>query len=179
VSLKFEKQTKSAIKECYSVVQPRIIFAIKKILPSIYKDHVPTTQQSMVVYQYVCRCDCRYVGQTSLRLQDRINQHIPKSIHNNQKPTKILPKRNCKEKINTTKPPQCDSAITAGLHLLQNKQCANNYNDQQFSILTRARSAFHLSALEATYIKTLKLFCLFQFYVARRNSSILYKFLTS
>jgi len=87
-------------------------------------------------------------------LQDRINQHIPKSIRNNQKPTKILPKRNCKEKINTTKPPQCDSAI--GLHLLQNKQCAIIYNDQQFSILARARTAFHLSALEATYIKTVK-----------------------
>jgi len=28
VSLKFEKQTKSAIKECYSAVQPRIIFSI-------------------------------------------------------------------------------------------------------------------------------------------------------
>jgi len=32
----------------------------------------------------------------------------------------------------------------------------NTYNDQQFSILTRTRSAFHLLALEATYIKTLK-----------------------
>jgi len=108
----------------------------------------------MVVYQYVCRCDCQYMGRTSLRLQDRINQHILKSICNNKKPIKILPKRNCKEKINTTKPLQCDSAI--GLHLLQNKQCASIYNDQQFSILARARSAFCLSALEATYIKTLK-----------------------
>jgi len=43
---------------------------------------------------------------------------IQKSIRNNQKPTKIFPKRNCKEKINTIKPPQCDLAI--GLHLLQN-----------------------------------------------------------
>jgi len=58
-----------------------------------------------------------------------------------------------KQKINTTKSPQCDSAI--GIHL-QNKKCANNYNDQQFSILARARIAFHLPALEATCIKTLK-----------------------
>jgi len=115
---------------------------------------VPTTQQSMVVYQYVCRCDCRYVSRTSLRLQDRINQHIPKSIQKNQKPTKILPKRNYKEKINTTKLPQCDSAI--GLNLFQNKQCANSYNYQQFSFLARARSTFYLSVLESTYIKTLK-----------------------
>jgi len=105
-------------------------------------------------YQYVCRCDCRYVDRTSLRLQDRINEHNPKSIRNNQKPTKILPKRNCKEKINTTKHLQCVSVI--GLHLLLNKQCANNYNNQQFSILTRARIVCHLSALEATNNKTLK-----------------------
>jgi len=51
VSLKFEKQTKYAIKECYSTVQPRIIFSTKKFLLSIYKDHMPTNQQSMVVYQ--------------------------------------------------------------------------------------------------------------------------------
>jgi len=50
VSLKFEKQTKSAIKECYNAVQPRIMFSTKKILPSIYKDHVPTTQQSIWSY---------------------------------------------------------------------------------------------------------------------------------
>ena len=144
----------SAIEDCYRAVQPRIIFSTKKILPAIYKDNVPTTQQSMVVYQYVCRCDCRYVGRTTLRLQDRIKPHVPKTIRNKQIPIKILPKRKCKENTKTTKVPQCDSAI--GLHLLQNKDCASNYNDQQFSILSRARSTFHLSALEATYIKTLK-----------------------
>jgi len=42
------------------------------------------------------------------------------------------------------------------------------YNDPQFFILTRARHAFHLSALEATYIKTVK-----AFYVATKNSSLL------
>jgi len=35
-------------------------------------------------------------------------------------------------------------------------------NDKQFSILARARSAFHLSALEVTYIKTLKPKCTLQ-----------------
>jgi len=117
---------------------------------------------------------------TSLRLQDRINQHISKSISNNQKPTKIFSKQNCKEKINTHKHPQCDSAIGLHLlllqcgfskldyttkvilHLLQNKECTNHYNHQQFSILARARSAFHLSALEATYIKTFKSILCFQ-----------------
>ena len=98
MSLKFEKQVKSNVKNCFSAVEPRVIFQTRKILPSIYKDVVPTTQQSLVVYQYVCRCDCRYVGRTSLRLQERITQHIPKSIRNKEKPTKLLPRRNCKTK---------------------------------------------------------------------------------
>jgi len=50
---------------------------------------------SMVVYQYVCCCDWRYVGRNTLRLQDRINQ--TKSSCNKQIPTKILSKRKCKE----------------------------------------------------------------------------------
>ena len=58
ISLNFEKQTKIAINRCYQAVEPRIIFTTRKILPAIHKDVLPSLQQSMVVYQYVCRCDC-------------------------------------------------------------------------------------------------------------------------
>ena len=91
ISLNFEKQTKIAINRCYQAVEPRIIFTTRKILPAIHKDVLPSLQQSMVVYQYVCRCDCRYVGRTSQRLQDRINQHIPRCIRSDKRPTKNLP----------------------------------------------------------------------------------------
>ena len=47
--------------------------------------------------------------------------------------------------------PKCDSAI--GQHLLENDQCAANYNDDQLSILDTARNPFHLSLLKASYIK--------------------------
>ena len=97
VSLKFEKRIKSAVTKCFQAVEPRVIFSTRKILPAIHKDVVPSFQQSMVVYQYVCRCDQRYVGRTTQRLQDRIKQHIPKTIHSNLKPSKILPERRCKE----------------------------------------------------------------------------------
>ena len=96
ISRKFEKKVKSNVQNCFRAVDPRVIFQTRKILPSIFKDAVPITHQSMVVYQHVCRYDCRYVGRTSLRLQDRINQHIPKSIRSKENPTKVLPKRNCK-----------------------------------------------------------------------------------
>jgi len=42
------------------------------------------------------------------------------------------------------------------LHLLQNKDCANNYYDQQFSIHCRAKSTFPLLGLDVIYIKTSK-----------------------
>ena len=46
------------------------------------------------------------------------------------------------------------SDLATGLHLLQNPTCAQHYDDSRFSILAKGRSFFHLSALEATFIKT-------------------------
>ena len=152
ISLKFETQTKIAINRCYQAAEHRIIFTTRKILPAVYKNVLPYLQQSMVVYQYVCRCDCRYVDRTFQRLQDRINQHIPRCIRSDKRPTKNLPKRECK--ITTTPSVYCDSAI--GQHLLENEECAKHFNDVQFSILATARSWFHLSVLEATYTNSLQ-----------------------
>ena len=109
--------------------------------------HVPT----ITVAVRGCHCDCRYVGRTTQRLQDRINQHIPKSIRTGHQQQKFQPQRNCKK---TSTEINCDSAI--GQHLLQNKTCANNFNTNQFSILAKARTQFHLSTLEATLIRILK-----------------------
>ena len=75
-------------------------------------------------------CDCRYVVRTSQRLQDRINQHIPRCIRSDKRPTKNLPNRECK--ITSTTSVYCDSAI--GQHLLENEECAKHFNDAQFSI---------------------------------------------
>ena len=92
------------------------------------------------------RCDVR----TSQRLQDRIKQHVPKWLQQQAKrPTRSQPGRSCKLKRNN---PDCDSAI--GQHLLDNEQCAANYNDKRFKTLAVARNSFHLCLLEATFIKT-------------------------
>ena len=148
ISFKFESQIKSAVQKRYGAVDSSILFSTRKLLPAIHKVTLPSTHQSMVVYQYVCCCDCRYMGRTSQRLHDRIAQHIPKSIRNKSIPSKTLPTHDCKTKISTIH--NCDSAI--GLYLLQNDECAKFYNDQQFSILAKAQTLFHLAALEATYI---------------------------
>ena len=110
----------------------------------VRKDVVPTKQQSMIVYQYVCRCDCRCVGRTTQRLHDRIKQHIPKAIRNHTQPDRDLFQSN----------PASTSAI--GQQHLNNEKCASYYDDNQFSILAKGRTLFLSSTLEATFIKMLK-----------------------
>ena len=72
-------------------------------------------------------------------------------------PTRTQPRRKCKANSKTQFEPESDSAI--GQHLLESNQCARNYSDSQFKILTTARSQFHLSLLEAVYISRKKQIC--------------------
>ena len=66
------------------------------LLPTI-KDVLPALQKSNVIYQFSCHCDSRYVGRTSQRLQDRIKQHVSKSIRScSSSQKRVLPARRCK-----------------------------------------------------------------------------------
>ena len=119
------------------------------MLPVVCKDILLTTEKSFVMYEYKCHCDSLYVGQTS-RLQDRIKQHVPQWLRQQlTRPRRSQLHISCKQ--NETKP-DCDSAT--GQHLLENEQCALNYDNKRFSILATARSFFHFNHLEAVYIKT-------------------------
>ena len=80
--MKFEKQITSAVKRCFFSVEPRVVFTTRQLLPATKKDVLPSHHQNNVIYQFVCHCDSRYVGRTSQRLEERIKQHIPKSITN-------------------------------------------------------------------------------------------------
>ena len=135
------------------------------MLPAAKKDVLPANQRSMVIYEYVCHCDGRYVGRTTQRLQERIKQHVPKAIrqkstltqrqgtHRSQQ-TRTQPNGKRKAKSKTQFEPESDSVI--GQHLLESNQCARNYSGSQFKILTTARSQFHFSLLEAVYISQKK-----------------------
>ena len=80
-----------------------------------------------------------------------VKQHIPKSITN--PPTPHI-RQSFPRPGKDTSPRQFhESAI--GQHLLDNAQCALHYNKDKFSVLARARTPFHLSALEVTFIKSL------------------------
>ena len=111
-SQQLEHQVKSAVQNCYGAVSPHLIFLSQCMLPAAKKDVLPANQRSMVIYEYVCHCDSRYVGRTTQRLQERIKQHVPKAIrqkttltqeqgtHRSQ-PTRTQPNRKCKAKSKT------------------------------------------------------------------------------
>ena len=81
VSNRFEKQVKSAVKQCFSAVEPRVVYSTNELLSATNKDVLPALQKSNVIYQFSCHCDTRYIGRTSQRQQDRIKQHVLKSMH--------------------------------------------------------------------------------------------------
>ena len=152
VSMKFEKQITSAVKRCFFSVEPRVIFTTRQLLPATKKDVLPSHYHSNVIYQFVCHCDSRYIGRTSQRLEERIKQHIPRSIAN--PPTSHNRQSLSRSRKANTRPQQFhESAI--GQHLLDNAQCAFHYNNDKFSILARGRSSFHLSSVEVIFIKSL------------------------
>ena len=106
-------------------------------------------KKSCVGYEFSCRCEARYVGRTTQRLANRIQQHVP--THIRKKSNTVIEQtprlwKNNNSKIN------CESAI--GQHLLTNPECAKTYTDYNFQIIGQARSSFHFSVLESVYIKT-------------------------
>jgi len=82
---------------------------------------------------------------------ERIKQHIPKSITNS--PTPHIRQSIPRPGEDTSHQQFHESVI--GQHLLDNAQCALHYNKDKFSVIARACTSFRLSALEATFIKSL------------------------
>ena len=58
-SVIFEKKIKSNILNCFSTVQPRVIFSTRRILPAIHKDVLPASQQA---WSYTNTCAAANAG---------------------------------------------------------------------------------------------------------------------
>ena len=116
VSTRFEKQVKSAIKQCFSAEEPRVVYSTNELFSATNKDVLPALQKSNVLYQFSCGCDSRYVGRSSQRLQDKIKQHVPKSIRScSSSQKRLLPARRCKSPTQTNT--QSLASVSAiGLH---------------------------------------------------------------
>ena len=113
---------------------------------------LPASLLSNVVYNFSCHCDSRYVGRTSQRLQDRIRQHVPKFIRTGQTPNS----HNISTRSGKFSTPVMFNDSAIGQNLLDNSICTKNYSDEKFTIFSIGCSSFHLSALEAVYIKSRK-----------------------
>ena len=139
-SEKMSKLVKNSVESTYNCVKVCPVFSSKQILPSSQKDVLPSHEKSNVIYEFECaHCKSAYVGKTTRRLKQRIDEHIPVSIRN----------RRATESKATYK-----SAIA--LHLLENQHCADAYSSDCFKILRTARSSFHLSVMEAVSINNIK-----------------------
>ena len=104
-----ERQVRSVVSSCYFSVDIMTVFDTVRIFGG-YKDVLPTHTLFNVIYQFECRgCESQYVGRTIQRLQDRIKQHVPRSMSTDEA-TELRPKRgrirkrqrSCDEKEQTT-----------------------------------------------------------------------------
>ena len=127
-------------------MKTRVVVYSTNELPSATNYVVrPALQKTNVIYQFACHCDIGwYVGLLSQRLQDRIKQHISKSICSSSSSQKrLLPACRCKSSTRTnTQSFAFDSDI--GFHLVQNPVCTQHYDESRFSILVQGRSTYPL-----------------------------------
>ena len=109
---------------------------IAESINSTNRDKLPIFNHSNLIYKFTCRCNSTYIGITCQRPEERVRQHIPRSLLSGQ-----LTSGHCQA---------IDSAI--GEHLLTINNGRTRYEDDCFSVLHRARNKFHLKFLEAIYI---------------------------
>ena len=173
-SERITQNLRSAVQSTYGAVQLRTIFRTSQMLPNAYKDTLPKFQKSNIVYMFKCnRCDCEYVGKTSRRLVDRIEEHVPSAIRkrandqtqeqNNPDVPVLLQRYNLRSRnqpnqvSSHSQPSITPSNISAvKLHLFENPECARTYTRDCFKVIGQARTSFQLSVLEAVLINSHK-----------------------
>ena len=89
------------------------------------------------------------MGQTSRRLEERIKEHVPRSVRVHYAES---PNEDYKQSGTLVRAAKRSSIAE---HLLQNKACGEAYEDSWFRVLRRCRNRFHLHVLEAVLITTL------------------------
>ena len=143
VSTRFENHLKSRVEKTFNSVRLKVVFKTQRLHQGLPKDSSPTTDKNNVIYNFKCHCNSEYVGRTSKRFHQRRDEHVPPKIRK----WMLDP---------TSRKPQATYFTAIGDHLIQNPQCAQNYSDDRFTILTRGRNQFHLSTLESLFIQTMK-----------------------
>ena len=114
--------------ECHQTTTLRVIFHTRTCIRQNTKESSPPNHCSNVVYKFTCHCESAYVGRTGKRLHQRIREHVPGNVMTAKKKSSI------------------------GEHLAKNPECYENYNDDRFQLVTRARNKNQLKVLESLFI---------------------------
>ena len=51
-STQFKKQVKCDVKQCFSAVEPRVVYSTNELLSATNKNVLPALQKSNVIYQF-------------------------------------------------------------------------------------------------------------------------------
>ena len=89
------------------------------------------------------------MGRTGNNLINRVNQHVPKNLL-----TEIGVCNN--DRVVGREHVVIHSSSAIGQHLIDNPDCFDNYNLDNFKVISNGRNDFHLKTLEAIYILCLK-----------------------
>ena len=79
-STEFCRSIKQAVQKAFTRTVPRVIFTTSPAFSGRAKDVLPIMAKSCIVYEFKCRCKQAYIGKTTQRLSDRVNQHIPAKL---------------------------------------------------------------------------------------------------
>ena len=140
VSSLFEKEEQELLQLTYNQVKPRVIFVSEPVLRLELEDPISYLDKSRIIYKFNYFCETSYIGQTSRHLKTRVNEHIPKCVLNF-----IKEKTNNKTKtvINAT------NRSSIAEHLINNFDCANNYDLPTFKVINNYTNSIDLVRLEA------------------------------
>ena len=136
LSFVIRKQLHSLLKQFYPDVKFVMIFSNKFTIGSMfkYKDNLPTTLISNVIYEFKCSsCNARYIGETVRNLALRFSEHKGVSAR-------------------TGRPLASPSFSAIRSHSLQSD---HPFSINDFTILKRASQPTDTKLLEALYIKHL------------------------
>ena len=132
-SEKLRKELTSTLSRFYTYVDFNIVLVNNYTIGSLFrfKDRIPVSCQSSVVYQYRCAsCDASYIGSTKRTLHCRIEQHAGRSFRTGKK---------------LTNPDH--SAIRS-----HSEKCSESISEENFKIIGRESNAFDLRVLESLHI---------------------------
>ena len=133
LSYSIRKQLRKVLIPAYPHLNIQYVFSNKFTIASLFpfKDKVPMHLQSLVVYQYKCRCSATYVGMTACNLGKRMAEHEGVS-----------------ERTGSAKQNKLHSAIRD-----HSRKHHHPFDRDHFTILSTAANKYSLAILEAIFIK--------------------------